>query len=46
MLRVSGDWVCRVCGRLYYEHPDETRVLDRDGHCFLTRLCDGTLGKL
>ena len=46
MHRVSGDQVCPKCGYIYYDHPVETRVLDREGRPFLVRLCNGWLGKL
>lgn len=38
--RVSGDCVCGVCGKLYYDHPP---VL---GALWLNRICDGNLVKL
>jgi hypothetical protein len=44
--RVSGDCKCEICGNLYYNHPDETRILDWDGNPYLKRLCFGWFGKL
>lgn len=46
MYRVNGDVICKKCGKSYYKHPDETRILGYDGHPFLKRLCNGWLGKL
>lgn len=38
--RAGGDCICYLCGRLYYQHPN-----DRD-YPFMTVLCDGELVKL
>lgn len=37
--RVEGGQDCSICGKEYYLHPDA--YLLKDGHPFLTRLCDG-----
>lgn len=42
MYRVSGDCVCKVCGKTYWKHPDEVRLT----WIHLKRLCNGWLGKL
>lgn len=44
--RVSGDCTCGVCGKPFWKHPMETRILSYDGYPFLHRLCNGWLGKL
>jgi hypothetical protein len=44
--RVGGDCICEVCGKPYYDHADEIRVLDWDGYPYLKRLCFGWFGKL
>ena len=46
MHRVCGNCECEICGKLYYDHPMETRITDRDGYKFLHQLCNGWLGKL
>lgn len=38
--RVSGDCLCTVCGKKYYDHP---QIL---GALWLNELCDGRLVKL
>ena len=40
MLRVGGDGICEMCGKVWYDHPV---VL---GALYLNRACDGTLLKL
>ena len=42
--RVSGDVVCFICGKLYYDHPKENRLTGFDFHEH--RLCNGWLGHL
>lgn len=39
--RASGEVLCDVCGRKYYDHPAA-----QPEYSFLTELCDGTLVKL
>ena len=48
MQRVSGDIVCNVCGKMYYQHPDDwrTATMNNDYFPWLVILCDGVLGKL
>lgn len=44
--RAGGDCECDVCGRKYYDHPMEVRILGYDDQPFLHRICDGWLVKL
>jgi hypothetical protein len=44
--RVSGEVICEFCGVPYWQHPYESRVLDRFNRPFLKRLCNGWFGKL
>ena len=48
MQRVSGDIVCNVCGKMYYQHPQDWRTAHKSNDYFpwLVVLCDGVLGKL
>jgi len=47
-IRASGDCICEICGKKYYDHPLEKNkeYLDYEDRPFLRRLCDGTLVKL
>lgn len=44
--RASGDCICSVCGKAYYEHPMYWGVLDYNQEPFLTELCSKDLVKL
>lgn len=46
MVRASGDVECSICGKLYWKHPMEPRITDRESRPFLHRGCDGHLLKL
>jgi uncharacterized protein HemX len=37
--RASGDCICSICGRKYYDHQPVT------GYTWLLKLCDGDLVK-
>lgn len=43
--RASGDKIC-TCGRKYYDHPMDEKVLDYAGQPFLHILCNGDRVKL
>ena len=43
MVRVGGDGVCPICGKLLRKHARETRLEPR---IYLVRMCDGRFGKL
>ena len=44
--RASHMCVCKVCGKLYIDHPYVENWLDREGHPFLNVICDGSIVKL
>jgi hypothetical protein len=46
--RVDGNVVCAICGRLYYDHPRETRLNHKvwNGAAPERRLCNGWFGHL
>jgi len=46
MIRASGDVVCEICGRKYYDHPMDEEQLSYDGRPFLHIGCDGKRLKL
>lgn len=47
MRRASGDCVCELCSKPYWQHPnDETHLSGIDGAPYLRILCDGSLVKL
>ncbi len=46
MVRVSGDCVCPQCGKTYYKHEYEKRVMGWENRPYLKWLCNGILGKL
>jgi len=46
MIRASGDVICEVCGKKYYDHPMDMNQFSYDGHPFLHVRCDGIRLKL
>lgn len=44
--RVSGECLCEKCGKTYFKHEFEKRVLGWEDRPFLNWLCNGVLGKL
>ena len=46
MMRVNGDIKCEICGKPYYLHDMEMRVIGWQDKPFLHWLCNGILGKL
>ncbi len=46
-VRASGDVVCAICGRPYWRHPLEPRLLSGlDNQPWLHQICDGSLAHL
>jgi hypothetical protein len=48
VVRASGDVICEICGKKYYDHPKDGApwALSHDGRPFLHIACDGTRLKL
>ena len=44
--RACGDCLCDVCGRPYFDHPMDWRVIGYGNVPFLNVLCDGRRVKL
>lgn len=44
--RADGSMECEVCGKLYFDHPSDWRVIGYGNVPFLTVLCDGRRVKL
>jgi hypothetical protein len=44
-VRASGDCVCEICGKKYYQHKF-TEHRDWNDDPFLNKLCDGRIVKL
>jgi hypothetical protein len=44
--RCSGDMICSGCGRAYFSHPMDWRVIGYGNFPFLNVLCDGRRVKL
>lgn len=47
--RVSGDCICEICGKSYYDHNWHNRISEKDKeakHYWATLLCDGKVVKL
>ena len=44
--RASGDCICEVCGKKYYDHPMDSEITDQDGNKYLNILCNGDRVKL
>ena len=44
--RCSGEMVCEQCGRDYFSHPSDWRVIGYGNVPFLNVLCDGRRVKL
>lgn len=44
--RASGEMICDRCGRIYYDHPMDWRVIGYGDVPFLKILCDGRRVKL
>jgi len=44
--RASGECVCAVCGKLFYDHPLDWRVIEYGNRPALQVLCDGQRVKL
>ena len=44
--RASGDALCGVCQKPYFEHKHDRAVLNHEGQPYIRRLCNGDLVKL
>ena len=44
--RASGDIICEICGKTYYQHPMYEPSAKTCGHPWLHELCNGDLVKL
>lgn len=44
--RVSGDCICEICGKIYYDHEYGMEEIGYDGRPFLIVLCNGDRVKL
>ena len=44
--RASGEVICEQCGKKYYDHPLDQKILSYDGKPFIHVLCNGDRLKL
>lgn len=44
--RASGECICEICGKTYYEHPLDETELDQNDEPFMNILCNGDRVKL
>jgi hypothetical protein len=42
VFRASGDVICEICGKLYYDHPEDHFSLGYNGKPYNHVICDGT----
>ena len=45
-IRASGECICNICGKEYYDHPYDWRIIGYGGVPYLNIICDGTRVKL